>query len=93
MALFLVALASLAALYDSKILIWDIALADLRIHSGGWGTVIVAVVVSAGFVALPLVVGLRWALKGRPTAAMLISAGSLALSVVGFVVLSAAFTP
>jgi hypothetical protein len=87
------ALAALAALYDSKILVWDIAVADLRAGSGGWGTVIFAIIVSAAFIALPTLIGVRFVLAGRSTAALLVALGSLALSALGFVVLSAAFTP
>jgi hypothetical protein len=86
----LLLLATLAALYDSKILVWDIAVADLRAGSGGWPTVIFAVVVSLGFVLLPLYLGLRARSK---KVAILIAVGSLLLSALGFVVLSAAFTP
>lgn len=89
----LLALAALAALYDSKILIWDIAVGDLRIYSGSWGEVIFAVVVSAGFVALPIVLGTRFLRRGHGKAAALIAVGSLALSALGFAILSTAFTP
>lgn len=93
MAVVLLALAALAALYDSKILIWDIAYADVRIYSGSWATVIFAVIVSAGFVALPLGFGIRSLRAGRSKLAAGIAAASLALSVVGFVILQAAFIP
>ena len=86
----LLALAALAALYDSKILVWDIAVADLRAGSGGWPTVVFALLVSAGFVLLPLYLGLR---ARQKRIAILIAGGSILLSILGFVVLSAAFTP
>jgi len=93
MVVALLALAALAALYDSKILIWDIAVADVRIYSGSWGMVIFAVLVSAGFVALPLVLGTRFVRAGRSKMAALIAVGSLVSSAVGFVILQAAFIP
>jgi hypothetical protein len=82
-----------ACLYDGKILVWDIAVADLRAGSGGVAIVVFAVVVTAAFVMLPLAGGLRWALMGRTGAAMLAALVSLALSGGGFAILAAAFIP
>jgi hypothetical protein len=92
-ALFLNAVAILAALYDSKILVWDIAVADVRQASGGRFTVAFAVLVSAAFVSLPALLGMRWALAGRPGASLAVALLSLALSAGGFVILASAFTP
>jgi hypothetical protein len=85
--------AALAALYDGKILVWDIAVADLRAGSGGAATVVFAVIVSAAFTALPVAVGLRWAISGRAGAALLVALASLLMSGGGFVILTTAFTP
>jgi hypothetical protein len=91
-ALLLNCAAVAAALYDGKILIWDIALADQRIYGGSFTMVIFAVVVTAAFTALPGIWGIRLALAGR-RAALLVGLISLALSAVGFVILAAAFIP
>jgi hypothetical protein len=85
--------ALVACLYDGKILVWDIAVADLRAGSGGIAVVGFAVLVTAAFALLPLAGGLRWALMGRAGAAMLAALASLALSGAGFAILAAAFTP
>jgi hypothetical protein len=81
--------AILAALYDSKLLVWDIAGEDFRRGQGSVLMVAIAVVVSAAFLALP-VFGLRAASN---TAGLVMGLASLALSAGGFVILSAAFTP
>jgi hypothetical protein len=81
-----------AAVWDGKILVVDIALADKRIYGGGWATVIFAVVVSAAFSALPGIVGMRLALARR-RAAIAVALVSLGASAAGFVILTAAFTP
>ncbi len=82
-----------AAVFDGKLLLWDLAVGDLRQGNGGVPAVIGAAIVSAAFVALPLAVGLRWANAGRASAALATGMASLALSAAGFVILAAAFTP
>jgi hypothetical protein len=85
-------LATAAALYDGKLLVWDIAVGDLRQGNGGVLMVILSVLVTAAFLALPLWAGLRWA-SPRPWLALGASLASLVLSAIGFYILAAAFTP
>ena len=86
-------LAIVAALYDGKILVWDISYADVRQGTGFWTPVILSLVVSIAFAAYPAAIGLRLAQQERTGAAIAVALSSLLMSAAGFVILQAAFTP
>lgn len=85
-------IASFAAVYVAKLLIWDVGWRDHRVHrtSSTRNTLVVCVAIAAVLVALPMWLGMHLASTGHPFWAILVALGSFTLSGAGFFVISSA---
>jgi hypothetical protein len=95
-AYILLALATLAASFDAKLLIVDVAWADYRLYKNRAARISLAIstTIALGFVALPVLLGgVHFAWHGHSGWAIVVALGSLLLSAFAFVGLAGAFKP
>ncbi len=88
----LVLVATFAASYVAKLLIFDVAWRDHRVHRSSATSRIlgISIAIGVGLVAIPFGLG-EWLLaSGHPIGAIVVAVGSLALSAAGFVVIASA---